>query len=331
MRRAPDAPGGSGRTGSPALQAFAFLTDRRGTGNDTDSNEEASGPLAPPRNSSRRNRIDDLEEMMMMEAIRLSLASEDERRKREEKEIKKESKRREKEAKKAEKAARKTGLYSNNASSSALDVPTGLGRVISSSSSITGEEASPGGKGKEVERVSSEPSGAASAAAAAAATESSNPTHNSFVTAESQPSAVQSSPREPARPSHLRHVSSASSFSSLVESMSEDHAGASDANSSAPEPMFNFRSLAAVIGDEEKKEECAEHVEDATFNPTAEGSTSRASELARSQSEDRDVSAAEKAKPEAAVEEDSGHLISKELETRSVEITGTAGNTEATS
>ncbi|PLB44713.1 hypothetical protein P170DRAFT_265511 [Aspergillus steynii IBT 23096] len=331
MRRAPDAPSGSGRTGSPALQAFAFLTDRRGTGtgNDTDSNEEAAGPLAPPRNSSRRNRIDDLEEMMMMEAIRLSLASEDERRKREEKEIRKESKRREKEAKKAEKVARKTGLYSNNASGSALDVPTGLGRVISSSSSIAGEEATAGGKGKEVERMSSEPT----SVGAAAATESPNPIHSPSANAEGQPSAMQPSPREPARPSHLRHVSSASSFSSIVESMSEDHAGASDANSSAPEPMFNFRSLAAVIGDEEKKDKSAEHVEDAPSSPTAEGSTSRAPAPTPSQSEEDCQVAAptKKAEPEAAMEEKDEHLISKELETRSVEITGTAGNTEATS
>ncbi|KAI9044616.1 Sip5p [Aspergillus affinis] len=332
-RRAPDAPSGSGRTGSPALQAFTFLTDRRGTGNDTDSNEEASGPVAPPRNSSRRNRIDDLEEMMMMEAIRLSLASEDERRKREEKEIRKESKRREKEAKKAEKVARKTGIYSNNASSSALDVPTGLGRVISSSSSIVGEEATSGGKGKEVERMSNEPTGATSTWPVTV-TDGSNHTHASSVNAEGQPPAVQPSPREPTRPSHLRHVSSASSFSSLVESMSEDHAGASDANNSTSEPMFNFRSLAAVIGDEEKKEksESAEHVEDTSSKPTAEGSTSHVSALTPSQpKEDRPVSASEKVEPEATVEENDEHLVSKELETRSVEVTGTAGNTEAKS
>jgi hypothetical protein len=78
---------------------------------------EGQGSSTEPRPSGRRSRAHDLEDLMMMEAIRLSLASEEDRKKKEEKEVRKESKRREKEAakdaKKAEKVAKKSGsLYS---------------------------------------------------------------------------------------------------------------------------------------------------------------------------------------------------------------------------
>lgn len=85
---------------------------------------EASGQ----RGSTRRVRAAELEDMMLMEAIRMSLASEEDRRKEEEesrgskKDAKKELKKREKEIKKAEKAARKGGIYSNSASQSSIDL-----------------------------------------------------------------------------------------------------------------------------------------------------------------------------------------------------------------
>ncbi|KAF7593861.1 SNF1-interacting protein [Aspergillus hancockii] len=341
MRRTggPEPNGSSSRTGSPALQALAFLTDRRATGNDLDSAEEGSGNLAPPRNSSRRNRIDDLEEMMMMEAIRLSLASEEERRRKEEKEVKKEAKKRDKEAKKAEKAARKTSLYSTNASGSALDVPTGLRRVVSSSSSLAGEDATPAGKGKEVDRVSPDTPVDAISTGSGAASASMNVVYPLVSPADQhqsvQCSIAQPSPREPSKPSHLRHVSSASSsFSSLVESVSGDHTGATEGNGSSTEPLFNFRSLAAVIGDEEKGDEFTEHVEDMSSIPKAEGSASRAvppmsqgpSDLTGSKP---DATAA--AEPGVTLEESQRYVMPKELETHSVEITGTKENVQTTS
>ena len=55
------------------------------------------------------NRVEDLEELMMMEAIRLSLASEEEHRRKEEKDARKDAKKKDKEAKKAGKAAKKAG------------------------------------------------------------------------------------------------------------------------------------------------------------------------------------------------------------------------------
>ena len=75
--------------------------------------------------------MDDLEDMMMMEAIRLSLAAEDERKRRLDKELAKEAKKRAKEDKKKEKKERK-GVYGSGASSAngsalSLSLP-GLGR-----------------------------------------------------------------------------------------------------------------------------------------------------------------------------------------------------------
>ncbi|KAL4784266.1 protein sip5 [Aspergillus varians] len=330
-----DSPGTPSRSGSPALQALAFLTDRRAPGQETDSAEESVGNLAPPRNSSRRTRMDDLEDMMMMEAIRLSLASEEERRKREEKEVRKEAKKREKEAKKADKVARKAGLYSNNASSSALDSASDprLGKVASSSSSNTGEDATPPGKGKAVERDSppssdADPTESASSSdIPASLVEQQHPQSSSLLSP--------SGPREPTKQSHLRQVSSASSsFSSLVESMTEEPGASSqpgEGKSSSTEPLFNFRSLAAVIGDEDKTDEAAEHVEDTTSHATlVEGSASHTADTATPASDPvaSDSGAAVEKGPR--VEENRECLVPKEVEARSMEITDSR-NAETTS
>ncbi|KAI4185678.1 MAG: hypothetical protein LQ346_005848 [Caloplaca aetnensis] len=84
---------------------LAFLAERHATGrlNRIDGHEwTPSGPSssAPARRSSRRNQMEDIEEMMMLEAIRLSLAAEDEKREKEEKQRKKMAKKQEKEKKK---------------------------------------------------------------------------------------------------------------------------------------------------------------------------------------------------------------------------------------
>lgn len=79
----------------------------------------------------RRNRIQDIEELMMMEAMRLSLATEEERKKKIEKENSKETKRKAKEDKKRERKEKKS-IYEgveNPASGSALSLSLpGLGR-----------------------------------------------------------------------------------------------------------------------------------------------------------------------------------------------------------
>jgi hypothetical protein len=296
---------------------------------DTDSAEEGQGNIAPPRDSSRRSRIDDLEEMMMMEAIRLSLASEEDRRRREEKEIRKEAKRREKEkekeAKKADKAARKTGLYSNNASTSALSTPVeGVVGKASSSSSVA-EEGPSTGKGKAVDRAT--PSAAVETPPAASST-TSVPADQSLALPDLSATA------EPSRPSHLRHVSSASSsISSIMEANAGERTVGADGTSASLEPLFNFRSLAAVIGDDEKGHE-SEHIEDTTHR--AEGSSSATPSVHQPSADAaRDSERTKSEKPSVVkepveVQDSPGGISPKELETRSVEITNEA-NTEATS
>ncbi|KAJ5915375.1 hypothetical protein N7466_011308 [Penicillium verhagenii] len=323
LRRATQ--GDAGRAGTPAINALAFLTERSDRADrttsrvpDTDSAEESPGNIAPPRESSRRTRVDDLEEMMMMEAIRLSLATEEERLRREEKDFRKDAKKREKEAKKADKVGRKNGLYSNNASSTALEgtSESSLAKVTSISSSI-GEEASPTDKGKAVDRAAS-----------------SNPsTSLGNVNQAEQTSVVteHSTGAEPSRQSHLRNMSSASSsFSSIMEHTPDErpagHATTDGSNTSL-EPMFNFRSLAAVIGDEDKSHE-SEHVENAA-RPDGEGPSSATPSVHQPTV---DLTTPESAPAVSTQVDPEGDSLSpKELETRSVEISAPTANPEATS
>ncbi|PGG96542.1 protein SIP5 [Blastomyces parvus] len=244
--------------------SVALLAERRANAADreNDSPAESTSNLAPARASSRRSRVDELEEMMMMEAIRLSLASEEERRRKEEKEAKKEAKRREKEAKRAEKFARKNALYSNNPSSVALDAAgSSTGRSVREAPlPVTVHEPS-NDKGKAVDRPGSP----------------SEPPHNdpqppSLPTLNLEPSdddlssVFAPSSTSAAKRSHLRHLSgTSSSNSSLVESTSAELIGSGSApnsTNSAIEPVLNFRSLDAVIGDEDKG--CSEHLEGVT-------------------------------------------------------------------
>lgn len=109
-----ESPGASGvstpREGriATSYEDFVRITNRQRQGEGGDGNVIAGG-----RASSRRARVEDLEELMMMEAIRLSLEAEEERKRRDEKDAQKEAKKRakeeKKEEKKAEKAERKRG------------------------------------------------------------------------------------------------------------------------------------------------------------------------------------------------------------------------------
>ncbi|KAJ5728591.1 uncharacterized protein N7483_003099 [Penicillium malachiteum] len=326
--------GDASRSGSPALNALAFLTERPDRtpprAPDTDSAEEGAGRTAPPREGPRRTRIDDLEEMMMMEAIRLSLASEEERLKREEKEFRKDAQKREKETKKADKAARKTSIHSNNASSTALNTSgeASLAKVTSKSSAVEEEEEEVvTGKGKGVDRVAPSNPSAPSASVNASQADQTPVINEQLAVGDSS------------RPFHLRQVSSASSsFSSTMENTPEERPvghGSGDGSNASLEPLFNFRSLAAVIGDEEKCHE-SEHAEDATAQ--AEGPSSATPSAAPSATPSVHQPATESAVPESmpeatpesnpTVNADAG---SKELETRSVEITNPTSDPEATS
>jgi hypothetical protein len=260
----------------------------------------------------RRSRMDDLEDMMIMEAIRLSLAAEEERKRKFEKDAAKEAKKKAKEDKKREKKERK-GVYGSGASSASgsalsLSLP-GLGRRRGNSGGsnlareITSEVVeSSTSKGKGVDRgVTSASSG--SSPIDFAPSSSSRPHHGipgsrhldtttlASINDLHQPSP---SPTAPEKPSHLRQMSNASSpASSFIESVPGSlrndfhghgssstldspnasgtniagHTGGTpeggDASGSAgSEPMFNFQSLAAMIGhDEEDKEDAANHIE----------------------------------------------------------------------
>ena len=187
-------------------------------------NGEESSPVieGPPRGSSRRNRIDDLEDMMMMEAIRLSLASEEERRKREEKETAKDVKKKSKEDKKAEKAARKAGMYSSSTNPS-------VSTLESSQSGTFSQSVEPNGKGKATAREAPPPF------------DMDLPSSSTLARSEASPPPVPHllashvSPTTTFRPSHLRTQSNvSSSASSVAESMPMARGGSNSSFDASP-------------------------------------------------------------------------------------------------
>ncbi|KAF2425289.1 hypothetical protein EJ08DRAFT_406388 [Tothia fuscella] len=262
------------------MGALMAAADRHGASGSRST--EGQSDLFPGRHSSRRSRIDDLEELMMMEAIRLSLAAEDERKKKEDKEAEKKSKKdekqRAKDEKKAAKAARKGGSASNSL------YPSGMNS--SSVSQFTSGEASttPAGKGKAPDRSGiaggfnplTEPTSTINSGGSPSGTSESQRHLAQSRTNIQTPATTGESSVQPNDYRHsLRPLSNASSgASSLMESGGDNGAGSSfeaspnasglnldglvDANATPPgggagtEPMFNFRSLAAVIGDEDK-------------------------------------------------------------------------------
>jgi hypothetical protein len=243
---------------------------------------EGSNDLLPGRHSSRRpNRLEDLEELMMMEAIRLSLAAEEERKRREEKEAakeaKKEEKKKAKEARKAEKAARKSGFFPVSLDSE--------DQANSGGSSI--------GKGKGVDRPGlsmdfnplTEPTSTVNASSSK--DDPQRHLEQSRAQIQNQSSSSTTPLFDPFAdpPSHRTALRSISNASSSASSFAESYQGslqaagmgsfAASGSSFEPspngsglslsreentphgtpgtEPMFNFRSLAAVITDEDKK------------------------------------------------------------------------------
>lgn len=266
----------SPQNSSPHLNMLALLAERHAASGGR-GDEDQGATIAPPRGSSRRNRMDDLEEMMMMEAIRLSLASEEDRRKKEEKEAKKEAKKAEKENKKAEKAARKIGVYPRNASPN-----SSVFGSRSESSLVPDGRAS---KGKAVQRPDTGDPGNRSPfsfTSVATSTKQLPPAeytgedaqgHLERARAQLQP---EINPSNSYRPSHLRNQSNVSSSDSSVSEFTPDslrydpslnaggiHApprgeqegllpGNPPGSGAGMEPMLNFRSLAEMIGKDQE-------------------------------------------------------------------------------
>jgi len=222
--RGGDSPAASG-SATPSTAA----PDHAGQGT-TDQASQSRGGVS----SRRRNRMEDLEDMMMMEAIRLSLAAEEERKRKSEKEAAKEAKKKAKEEKKKEKKEKKiygSGPSSASGSTLSLSLP-GLGRRRGNSGAsnlareVTPENVEPSDlKGKGVDRGVS--STATSAPIDVSHGESS--TGHGFpgarhldtnaLTSVSDSYQPAPSPTAPDRPSHLRQMSNASSpASSFVDS-----------------------------------------------------------------------------------------------------------------
>lgn len=294
-----DSPNSSG-TGTPRNGSSDPLTQLLGSsGRDRGSEGQ---DLASGRHSSRRSRMEDLEELMMMEAIRLSLAAEEERKRKEEKEAekraKKEEKKKAKEEKKAQKHGRKSGFFP-------VDIPE--------DPSPAGPSAQGDSKGKAIDRSGagfnpmSEPTSTLNTGAPSSA-RADPQKHLEESRARIQKPSDSVGPASPldltGQTSHrvaLRQLSNASSSaSSFAESEEADSlrqngqdvnsgssfepspntsglslgagVSASDAHvgtdtppggGAGTEPMFNFRSLAAVIGTEEEREKSqTEHLED---------------------------------------------------------------------
>ncbi|KAK4493857.1 hypothetical protein PRZ48_015042 [Zasmidium cellare] len=314
-----DSPNASGsgtpREGMSPAEYDAYFRPsnrRQGEGN-------GNGDLVAGRSSSRRNRVEDLEDLMMMEAIRLSLAAEEERKRKEEKEAQKDAKKKakadRKEEKKAEKLAKKNGssgsLYhvGTNDSSSTW-ASTSMARSTSNlgTQPRIPEEDLPG-KGKQpaqdfagfnpLQEPTSTLNREASPSPPTTASEAQRHLEESRANLQPPASAPISTPSNP-RSTHLRQLSNASSAaSSFVESPTpgslraesnmpnasgldvtagaQQLDGGSNLSSGAVtpaaaatnnEPMFNFRSLAAMIGEEDKAEK-NEHIEHAGDNHTS--------------------------------------------------------------
>lgn len=133
--------------------ASGSATPQEGDGSNRD--------LVGGRGSSRRGRVEDIEELMMMEAIRLSLAAEEERSRRAEKEAAKDAKKKAKDARKEGKKQEK--IAKKNAGSSLYHVGTNDSASTWASTSMARSSSNLGtqpsipeenlhGKGKQPER-----------------------------------------------------------------------------------------------------------------------------------------------------------------------------------
>ena len=279
--------GDNAGSNSAHLNMLALMSERYATSGASRDNEGDPSMTPGPRGSSRRHGVDDLEEIMMMEAIRLSLASEEDRRKKEEKDAQKKARKKDKEVKKAERKARKTGMSPNSANAMAAR-PGGS----PSEFFVGGTESQPySGKGKGVQQTDSEQStvramNASSSPTAADPQEHLERARAQLLPSEAPPFSIPYS-SSPYRPSHLRNLSNASSSTSSIDdsapgSLKSDIrgqgssfdvspsasgvnipvsasaqntyiSGASPGGGAGMESMFNFRSLAAMVGEEKSK------------------------------------------------------------------------------
>ncbi|TDZ14124.1 Protein SIP5 [Colletotrichum sidae] len=243
-----------------------------------------AGPEPGPRASSgrtgpnRRNRMEELEDMMFMEAVRLSLAAEEERKRKQEKVERKEAKKREKEERKSLKKQDRHSVYGtgqSSASGSSLSLGLGRRRGNSTTSNLRVEATLQGAQSNST--IGSTETQPVASSSSAGPTSAPNPKGKAVerpaIETQSSDSSLQSASSTPSLPipapsrgpSHLRQMSNASSISS---SLADSHNGSysnpayldpraselsvggrsDEGDRDNTEPMFNFRSLAEMVG-----------------------------------------------------------------------------------
>ncbi|GKT65360.1 C2H2 zinc finger protein [Colletotrichum tofieldiae] len=251
-----------------------------------------AGPEPGPRSSSgrgalnnRRSRMEELEDMMFMEAVRLSLAAEEERKRKQEKAERKEAKKREKEERKAVKKQDRQSVYGpgqSSASGSSLSLGLGRRRGNSTTSNLRveatlqGAQSNSAGASAETSPIAAAINTAPTAPALAptsAPSSKGKAVERPAVETQSSESSFQSTSSTPSLPipttgrgpSHLRQMSNASSISSsLADSATGSYTNqayldpraselsvgnrSEEGDRDNTEPMFNFRSLAEMVG-----------------------------------------------------------------------------------
>ncbi|KAL2759908.1 hypothetical protein ACRALDRAFT_206033 [Sodiomyces alcalophilus JCM 7366] len=230
--------------------------------------------------------MEELEEMMFMEAIRLSLAAEEERKRKEEKAERKEAKKKEKEERKAARKNERQGSFyggSSSASGSSLSLGLGRRRGNSGASHLRMEasvhHAQAAHSTSSLGKVHESPPSTSTGTGTTPAVDKGKGVDRGPAAADTGergdgPSPTDSSslpiPTISRGPSHLRQISNASSITSSLadsatgSSTNQDHHGDGDnrrtsgmgharqgsgaTDGDASEPMFNFRSLAEMVG-----------------------------------------------------------------------------------
>ena len=248
---------------------------RRNTGNDglgTSGDQNREGEQLPegmdpetqgqPHRSARRNRMDELEEMMLAEAVRLSLAAEEERVRKEEKAYRKEAKKREKEERKLQKRQGRDPYSGGASGASGSSLSLGLGRKRGNSvaSNLRVEATVQGAANATKETTSA--SQVDSSQSSSTDDKGKAVDRGDDATSVSGTSALPITTAPSRGNSHLRQMSNASSIgSSFIDSPSGSYRGegathgasqsgereGGDQDTSS-EPLFNYRSLAEMVG-----------------------------------------------------------------------------------
>ncbi|KAH7175339.1 hypothetical protein EDB81DRAFT_2199 [Dactylonectria macrodidyma] len=291
--------------------------------------EATEGPEPGARGSSRsllggrRNRMDELEEMMFMEAVRLSLAAEEERKRKEEKAIRKEAKRREKEERKALKKQGGNPYSGATSGASASSLSLGIGRRRGNSAASNLRMEATVSRASQVSKSPEPPSESKGKDHVDNSTDKGKGIDRGPQELHIEPSSSSSSlplpVTTPRGGSHLRQMSNASSIGSSVNGDSPTGSlngqtyldadgnprssglslggysddGDRDAGSAGNEPMFNFSSLAQMVGADIDGNSSQREPGDGSESPRERELASHMRPLSQVKEEDKDEAEAE--------------------------------------